>query len=61
MAGGFALDQTAVKGSRQHFLGGLLHGHQQLFHNFGMASVVERAKHQHAFEYFADDQHNSLM
>ena len=43
---------------------GFLHGHlgqQQLFHKFDIASVVERAKHQHAFEYFADDQHSSLM
>ncbi len=33
MADAFALDQTAVKRSRQHFLGGLLYGHQQLFQN----------------------------
>ncbi len=42
----------------------ILHGHlgqQQLFHNFDIASVIERAKHQHAFEYFADFQHSSLM
>ena len=26
-----------------------------------LASVIERAKHQHAFEYFADVQHSSLM
>ena len=32
-------------------------GQQQLFHSFDIASVVERAKHQHAFEYFADNQH----
>ena len=29
-------------------------GQQQRFHNFDIASVVERATHQHAFEYFAD-------
>jgi len=43
--------------------GDFLHGHlgqQQLFHNFDIASVIERAKHQHAFEYFADI-HSSLM
>jgi len=44
---GFALDQTAVKDSWQHYLGDL--GQQQLFHNFDIASVIERAKHQHAF------------
>jgi len=26
-----------------------------------IASVIERAKHQHAFEYFADIQHSSLV
>ena len=64
MVDGFALDQTAVKDSWQHYLGGFLHGHlgqQQLFHKFDIASVIERGKHQHAFEYFADDQHSSLM
>ncbi len=64
MVDGFALHQTAVKDSWQHYLGNLLHGHlgqQQLFHNFDIASVIERAKHQHAFEYFADVQHSSLM
>jgi hypothetical protein len=64
MVDGFALDRTAVKDSWQHYLGGFLHGHlgqQQLFHKFDIASVVERVKHQHAFEYFADDQHSSLM
>ena len=64
MVDGFALNQTAVKNSWQHYLGGFLHGHleqQQLFHKFDIASVIERAKHQHAFEYFADDQHSSLM
>ena len=60
---GFALDQTAVKDICQH-LGDFLHGHlgqQQLFHNFDITSVGERAKHQHTFEYFADVQHSSLM
>ena len=65
MVDGFALGQTAVKDSWQHYLGGFLHGHlgqqQQLFHKFDIASVIERAKHQHAFEYFADDRHSSLM
>ncbi len=59
-----ALDQTAVKDSWQHYLGDFLHGRlgqQQLFHNFDIASVIKRAKHQHAFEYFADVQHSSLM
>ncbi len=64
MVDGFALDQTAVKDSLQHCLGDFLHGHlgqQQLFHNYDIASVVERAKHQHALEYFADVQHSSLV
>jgi len=50
MVDGFALHQTAVKDSWQHHLGDFLHGHlgqQQLFHNFDIASVIERAKHQH--------------
>ena len=61
---GFALDQTAVKDNWQHYLGDFLHGHlgqQQLFHKFDIASVVETAKHQHAFESFADVEHSSLM
>ncbi len=64
MVDGFMLDRTAVKDSWQHYLGEFLHGHlgqQQLFHKFDIASVIERVKHQHAFEYFADDQHSSLM
>ena len=64
MVDGFALIQTAVRDSWQHYLGGFLHGHsgqQQLFHKFDIASVIERAKHQHAFEYSADDQHSRLM
>ena len=59
MVDGFALDQTAVKNSWQHHLGDFLHDHsgqQQLFHNFDVASVVERATHQHACEYFANVQ-----
>ena len=46
MVDGFALHQTAVKDSWQHYLGDFLHGHlgqQQLFHNFDIASVIERA------------------
>ena len=31
------------------------------FSQVDIASVTERAKHQHAFEYFADDHHSSLM
>jgi len=49
----FALNQTAVKNSWQHNLDDSLHGHlgqQQLFHKFDIASVKERAKHQHAIE-----------
>ena len=64
MVDGCALDQTAVKDIWQHYLGGFLHGHlghQQLFHKFDIAFVTDRAKHQHAFKYFADDQHSSLM
>ncbi len=64
MVDGFALDRTAVKDSRHRYLGGFLRGHlgqQQLFHKFDIASVIERVKHQHAFEYFADDQHSSLI
>jgi len=64
MVDGFALHLTAVKDSWQHNLGAFLHGHsgqQQLFHKFDIASFIERAKHQHAFEYFADVQHSSLM
>ena len=63
MVESFAWDQTAVKDSWQRYLGDFLYGHlgqQQLFHNFDIALVVERAKHQHAFEYFADVQHRSL-
>jgi len=61
---GFILNQTVVKDNWQHHLGVFLHGHlgqQQPFHNFDIASVMERAKHQHAFEYFAHIQHSSLM
>ncbi len=64
MVDGFALDQIAVKVSCQHFLGGFLLRHlrqKQLFPSFDTASVIERAKLQHAFEYFADIQHSSLM
>ncbi len=64
MVDGFAVNQTAVKDSWQHYPGDFLHGHsgqQQLYHNFDIASVIERAKHQHALEYFADVQHSSLM
>ena len=64
MVNGFALHQIAVKVSWQHFPGGFLLGHlgqQQLFPIFDIAPVIERAKLQLAFEYFADVQHNSLM
>lgn len=57
---GFALDQRAVLDSWQHFLGGLLHGQQQLFHTHCICRR-KRAKHQHIFENFAYDQHSSLM
>ena len=60
---GFALDHTAVKDSWQHYLGDFLHGHlgqQQFFHDVDIASVVQGAKHQDAYEYFADVQHSSL-
>ena len=40
MVDGFALDQTAVNDSWQHYLGGHL-GQQQLFHKFDIASVIE--------------------
>ncbi len=46
MVDGFALDQTAVTDSWQHYLSGFLYGHlgqQQLFHKFDIASVMERA------------------
>ncbi len=39
-----------------------MHGEsQQLLHNFDIVPFIERANHQHAFEYFADVQHTSLM
>jgi len=44
MVDGFALNQTAVKGSWQHYLGDFLHGHlgqQQLFHNSDIASAQQ--------------------
>ena len=53
----FAIGQTAIKGSWQRCLGDFLHGHtgeQQLFHQFDVVFIIERAKHQHAFEYFTD-------
>ena len=37
------------------------HGHLQVETHIGMASVIERAKHQYVFKYFANDQHSSLM
>ena len=60
------VEPSVTKNTRrqQHYLGGFLHGHlgqQQLLYKFDIASVIERAKHQHAFEYFADDQHSSLV
>ena len=53
MVGGFVTDQTAITGSWQHYLGTFLHSHlgqQELLHQFDTASIIERAKHQHAFE-----------
>ena len=49
------IGQTAIKSSCnwQSCLGGFLHGRtgeQQLFHQFDIAFIIERAKHQHAFE-----------
>ena len=60
MVDGFAIGQTAVKGSWQHCLGNFLHGHtgeqQLLLLQFDVAFMIERGKlkHQHAFEYFTD-------
>ena len=62
MVDGFAIGQSAVKGSWQHFLGEFLHSHtgeQQLFYQFDIAFVVERAKHQHAFEYFTTTKYST--
>ena len=42
MVDGFALHQTAVKDSWQHYLGDFLHGHlgqQQLFHSFDICAL----------------------
>jgi len=42
MVDGFALNQTAVKDSWQHYLGAFLHGHleqQQLFHSFDICAL----------------------
>ena len=63
MVGGFVIDQAAVKGSRQHYLGNLLLSHtgeQQLCHQFDIAFIIERDKHQHAFEYFTEEEHITL-
>ena len=63
MVDGFVIGQSAVKGSGQHFLGELLHSHtgeQQPFHQFDVAFIVERAKHQHVFEYFTTTEHSTL-
>ena len=63
MVDGFAIGQTAVKDSWQHFLGDVLRSHtgqQQIFHQFDIAFIVERAKHQHAFEYFTDTKYSTL-
>ena len=46
MVDGFAIGQSAVKGSWQHFLGEFLHSHtgeQQLFHQ---SDIEERAKNE---------------
>ena len=65
VVGGFAIGQTAVKGSWQRCIGDVLHGHtgsgeQQLFHQFDVAFIIERAKHKHAFEYFTDTKLSTL-
>ncbi len=69
MVDGFTLDttqssQTAAKDNWQYHLGVFLHEHtgqQQLFHQFDIAFIVERAKHKHAFQYFTDVEHSSLV
>ena len=63
MVDGFAIGQSAVEDSWQHFLGEFLHSHtgeQQLFHQFDIAFIVKRAKHQHAFEYFTTTKYSTL-
>ena len=63
MVDGFAIGQTAIKGSWQRCLGDFLHGHigeQQLFHQFDVAFIIERAKHQRAYEYFTDAKLSTL-
>ena len=63
MVDGFAIGQSAFKGSWQHFLGEFLHchtGEQQLFHQFDVAFIVERAKHQHAFQNFTMTKYSTL-
>ena len=55
--------KIAVQGSWQHCLGEFLHGHtgeQQLLHQFDVAFIIERAKHQHAFWYFTETMHSTL-
>ena len=63
MIDGFVAGQSALKDSWQHFLGDLLHSHtreQQRFHQFDIAFIVERAKHQHACEYFTTTKYSTL-
>ena len=51
MVDGFVIDQAAVTGSWQHYLGKFWHTHtgeQQLFHQFDIAFIIERDKRQHA-------------
>ena len=65
MIDGFIIGQSAVEGSWQHFLGDFLQlhshtGEQQLFQQFDIGFIVERAKHQHAFEYFTTTKYSTL-
>ena len=63
MIDGFAIGHTAVKGSWQPFFGDFLLSHtgqQRLFHQFDITFIVERAQHQHAFEYCTDTKYSTL-
>ncbi|KAL3134763.1 hypothetical protein ABBQ32_14214 [Trebouxia sp. C0010 RCD-2024] len=53
---------TATNKSWQCYVGSFLQQHsQQLFHNFEIASVIEREKHWVAFKYFHNDNHSTLL
>ena len=59
----FVIDQAALVGSWQRYLGTFLQSHtgeRQLFHLFDIAFTIERAKHQHAFQYFTEKEHSTL-